>query len=199
MTSAIRCCCIALATFVRQIQFSRLGCIRVNPFIVFLITPNDCRNQLKLITLSSSSNLFLTSNCCVINRASRPPEPALCFFGSTLSGAVESNNSVSCSVIVFSVSLYWNLDLVPPQWLSLYVSEELMVSPSSVNFHLSSQIIHSPPLLYFSTCNMSYPLSVLWTTCSLLFPIPPPFPPLSQLSPVSYLSTWNTPFCLPSL
>ncbi len=63
---------------------------------------------------------------------------SLFVFCSTLSGTVESNNCVSCSVIMrsslFLSGLYWNLDPVPLQWLSPSISVELMVSPSPCEF-----------------------------------------------------------------
>lgn len=184
-------CWITITTLMWQTQFSQLGYIRaishfVLPVIIFLIAPYDCTDQLKWINLPSSS--APCANCCVTYRASWLPELTLCFC-SILSGAVESNNCVSCSVIMqcsrFLSGLYWNLDPVPLQWLSPSVSEEPMLSPSPCEF----------PPLQLSFLAGSY-LSFRHYIPSFLFC--PLLPLFSHLSQFSYLCTSIALSCVPS-
>ncbi len=158
-------CWITLMTLMWQTQFSQLGRIRVRshfvpPVIILLIAPCDCTGQLKWISLPSSSPLFCHQ--IVVSFVEHHGCPGSLFvFCSTLSGAVESNNCVSCCVIMrcslFLSGLYWNLDPVPLQWLSPSVSEELMVSPSPCEF---------PPL------QLNYPFSPYCSLTQLsIFPL----------------------------
>lgn len=206
-------------TLMWQTQFSQSGYIRgrshfVPPIIIVLIAHCDCTHQLKQI---NPPPIQFTTFChwIVVSFIEHYgcPSSLFVFFCSPLSGAVESNNCVSCCVIMccslFLLGLYWNLDPVPLQWLSPSVSEELMVSPSPCEF--SPLQLNYPSfslLLSFSTFNISSlashisPPYLSFTTifppsCSLcLTPLPPPFSTRSQFSLASYPSTSIALLCL---
>lgn len=141
---------------------------------------------------------------------------SLFVFCCALSGAVGSNNCVSCSEIarcsLFLSALYWNLDLVPLWWLSPSVSEELMVSPSPLWISSSSaELSLLPPLIlnfqyflsslaFLSARHISpWPLHFPPLALFVLFSIASPFSPLSNFTLASYLSSSIALFCFTSV
>lgn len=213
-------CWITLMTLMWQTQFSRPGCIRVSKS--FCPSPHYLPHRTLWLHRPIKTNkppIQFTPFChqIVLSLIEHHGCPSSLFvFCSTLSGAVESNNCVSCSAIVrcslFLSALYWNLDLVPLRWLSPSVSEELMVSPSPCEFpplqlnypfspycslsHLSIFPILWLFYLFTSSLPDHYIFSILLSLCLTL--LPSPFSTLSQFSLPSYLFTSIALFCLQS-